>query len=125
MAAVALGGALGGIARHLILMAVAARFGHAATGTFAVNASGAFVIGLVAGALYLRVAITGEPMTIWLLLVTGILGSYTTVSAFALETLQMLERENYMPALVNVLASVGVCLGCAAAGYAATSWVFG
>ena len=54
----------------------------------------------------------------WLLLATGFLGSYTTVSSFALQTLALARDGESRAALGNVALSVGLCLGAVALGFA-------
>ncbi len=108
---VALGGALGGVSRHYVSGAVAARLGEAFPwGTLAVNASGAALIGLLAGAV--------DRGGAWLFLAVGMLGAYTTVSTFALQTLSLWRGGARRHAAVNMALSLGLCLALAAAGWA-------
>lgn len=107
-------GALGGIAaiaRFLLDGAVAARapvgFPY---GTLAVNLSGAFALGLLAG-----LALDGDPM---LLAGTAALGSYTTFSTWMFESQRLAEDGQWRPAAVNVLASLAVGILAAALGNA-------
>jgi CrcB protein len=84
IAATAAGGALGAVLRLLVSTSFANRFGPGFPwGTFAVNVSGAFVVGIV-----LQLAVTRADFSPYLrvFLATGILGGYTTFSAFAYET---------------------------------------
>ena len=53
----------------------------------------------------------------WLLLATGFLGSYTTVSSFALQTLALARGGENRSALGNIVLSVGLCLGAVALGF--------
>ncbi len=112
------GGAIGGIARLLISNDVAARFGHAAYGTFAVNVSGATLIGIGAG----LIGIPGtEPASfLWLLLISGILGSYTTVSSFSLQTLQLVHDKRTSAAMLNIVGTFMACIGAAAIAWCLT-----
>jgi len=115
---VAAGSAAGGMARHWLSGAVARRIGETFPwGTLAVNASGAFAIGLVAA-----LVAGGSPYAVrdetWLLGVVGFLGSYTTVSSFSLQTLALLREGETGRAAGNIAASVGLCLGGAALGLA-------
>ena len=108
---VALGGALGGVSRHYVSGAVAARLGEAFPwGTLAVNASGAALIGLLAG--------VAERGGAWMFLAVGVLGAYTTVSTFALQTLSLWRGGAWGRAVVNMALSLGLCLALAAAGWA-------
>jgi len=100
--AVMAGAALGGLARYLVVSTLAARMGSRFPwGTFAVNVTGCFLIGLVSTVLVERSA-----SPVWgLLLVTGILGGYTTFSAFGWETVQLSRQGEHLLALANVLGS--------------------
>ncbi|MDO7707661.1 MAG: CrcB family protein, partial [Loktanella sp.] len=78
---VAIGGALGAVARYLVGLAVAFPLG-----TLAVNVLGSFAIGLV-WALF-----AARGLQAWLpLVMTGFLGGFTTFSAFSLDTLRLVE----------------------------------
>jgi len=114
---VALGGALGSVLRWAV-----GGWVHAALptstfpwGTFSVNALGSFAIGALLG-LALERALVSPPMR--LLLVTGVLGGFTTFSAFSFETLQLL-RDGQWPAAVGYsLGSVALGLFAAFGGWA-------
>lgn len=85
--AVALGGAVGGALRYGVSGWVGRRVGETFPwGTLAVNASGAFVIGLLLGALPRLGERAGS---LWLVLAVGLLGSYTTVSSLSLQAVLM------------------------------------
>ena len=72
-------------------------------GTFIINISGSLVMGLIAGYL----AFKGGASQPWrLFLMTGILGGYTTFSAFSLDTALLYERGEIGAALFYVLGSV-------------------
>lgn len=73
-------------------------------GTFAANLIGGFAMGLLAGWLARGGQGAGEPLR--LLLGVGLLGGFTTFSAFSLETMLMIERGQGMLALGYALASV-------------------
>lgn len=117
---IAVGGAAGGLARFWISGAVGKRFGEAFPwGTLIVNVSGATAIGLLAG--FALAPDTHEPRfaTAWALLAIGILGSYTTVSTFSLQTLALFQSGETARASLNILASTGLCIAGAAAGFLA------
>ena len=118
---VALGGSLGGVARFSLSGLVARRWGEAFPwGTLVVNVTGCALIGVLAA---LFMPGPDEPPvhpSLWLVLVTGILGSYTTVSSFSLQTMALLRAGETRLALTNVAASLGLCLLAAAAGLMAT-----
>ena len=98
------GGGLGASLRHTVNMACAKTFGTAFPyGTFIINISGSIVMGLIAGYL----AFKGEATQPWrLFLMTGILGGYTTFSAFSLDAALLYERGEIGLALFYVLGSV-------------------
>lgn len=105
MLLVALGGAIGSVARYKLSGFVLQhtldwRF---PTGTFAVNVLGCLVAGILAG-LVERHGFFSEDTR--LLLFTGLLGGFTTFSAFGLETMFLLKRGDLMVAGANVLVSV-------------------
>lgn len=82
--AVALGGALGSVARYAVSNLFFQRLGVGFPwGTFAINVSGAFVIGVV---MQLAATRVGLSPVVRLFVATGVLGGYTTFSAFAYET---------------------------------------
>ena len=98
------GGGLGASLRHLVNVVCARGLGTAFPwGTFIINISGSLVMGLIAGYL----AFKGEASQPWRLFVmTGILGGYTTFSAFSLDAALLYERGEIASALFYVLGSV-------------------
>jgi fluoride exporter len=101
---VMLGGAFGSGARHLAGRATLAWFGPGYPwGTLAVNLIGGFLMGLLAGGLA-RFGNGGEQWR--LLLGVGVLGGFTTFSAFSLDAMVMIERGDWTLALGYILASV-------------------
>lgn len=99
-----LGGAFGAGGRHLVGRATLAAFGpNYPWGTLAVNLIGGLLMGLLAGGL-VRFGAAGEQWR--LLLGVGVLGGFTTFSAFSLDAMLMLERGDWGTALGYVLASV-------------------
>lgn len=101
---VMLGGAVGAGARHLTGRAALALWGPAFPwGTLIVNLVGGLAMGLLAGWLAAR---TSGDEALRTLLGVGLLGGYTTFSAFSLETVTMLQRGDYAVALLYILASV-------------------
>ncbi|MES2442943.1 MAG: fluoride efflux transporter CrcB [Pseudomonadota bacterium] len=101
---VMLGGAFGAGARHLAGSATLAAFGPGYPwGTLAVNLIGGLLMGMLAGSL----ARFGQGGEQWrLLLGVGVLGGFTTFSAFSLDAMVMIERGDWMAALGYILASV-------------------
>ncbi len=108
--AVAVGGALGSMARFWLAGAMAAltspRFPW---GTLLINVLGSFVLGLV-GSLTLSPARVGMHPDIRIFLMTGICGGFTTFSAFSLQTLELLQGGEIVPALGYAVGSVVLCV---------------
>lgn len=96
LAFVALGGALGAVLRALATLAWPAPWG-----VLAVNVLGSFLIGLVAVWL---------PPRLWPFVVTGLLGGFTTFSAFSLDALRLLEGGRPGAAALYVGGSVALSL---------------
>lgn len=114
---VAAGSALGGLARFAISGLVARTVGETFPwGTMTVNVTGCFLIGICA-ALADGAVFFDQPDR-WPLLVSGVLGSYTTVSSFSLQTLALVRDGEWPRALGNVLLSLGLCLAAVVAGMA-------
>ncbi|MCW5550014.1 MAG: CrcB family protein [Opitutaceae bacterium] len=110
------GSALGGLARHLLGGWVDRRTGGGFPfGTLAVNVSGALVIGLVAGVQWEAV---GDPALVRQFLMYGLLGGYTTVSTFSLNTLNLLQTGAWSRAAANIAGSFFLCLGAVRLGLA-------
>jgi CrcB protein len=99
-----IGGGLGASLRHTVNISCARCMGTSFPyGTFIINITGSIVMGLIAGYL----AFKGEASQPWrLFLMTGILGGYTTFSAFSLDTAVLYERGEIGLALFYVLGSV-------------------
>lgn len=112
---VALGSSFGGVARFFVSGLVARAFGETFPwGTMVVNVTGAFTIGALS-ALGEAHALFTRPEA-WPLVVTGFLGSYTTVSSFSLQTLALLRDGEWPRALGNTVLSLVLCLAAVAAG---------
>jgi CrcB protein len=101
---VMLGGAFGAGARHLVGRATLGWFGpNYPWGTLAVNLIGGLLMGMLVGSL----ARFGQGGEQWrLLLGVGVLGGFTTFSAFSLDIMVMLERGDWATALGYILISV-------------------
>jgi fluoride exporter len=106
-----LGGGLGALGRWGFTLVVT-RWFHAAwpLATFGVNVLGGFAIGFIAG--HLIKSGNSAPISDgWrLFLVTGLLGGFTTFSAFSLETAKMIEAGDLHSAVFYSLASVVLCV---------------
>ena len=109
---VAAGGACGAVLRYCVqALTSGAEFPW---GTLVVNIAGCLAIGLAIGAF---AGVTwfedvGRPF-----LVAGVLGGFTTFSAFSVDTVLLWEQGRVVPAVVYVLSSVACCLLAAALGY--------
>ncbi|PZO05159.1 MAG: fluoride efflux transporter CrcB [Alphaproteobacteria bacterium] len=103
---VAFGGALGSMARYGVGVAATRILPGAAMpwGTVAVNLVGGLLMGLLTGWLALRGGVAQE--SVRLFAAVGVLGGFTTFSAFSLETVLMLERRQFCLAALYVGLSV-------------------
>jgi fluoride exporter len=101
-----LGGGLGAAARHgvnvLSVLYLGTRY---PVGTFCINVLGSMLVGILAGGMALRINL---PADLRLFLVTGIIGGFTTFSAFSLETGLLYQRGETVAAVSYATASV-VC----------------
>ena len=110
---VALGGALGSVARYLaVQLLMRFHLQPFPLGTMAVNIIGSFIIGV----LMARFA-EADSASARLFLVTGILGGFTTFSAFSWDTLSLVQRGAWGQAAIYVAASVALSLVAVALGW--------
>jgi fluoride exporter len=108
--AVALGGAIGSVGRFWLTGVMMALTGpRFPWGTLLINVLGSFVIGLVAGFTLTTDRIAMHP-DIRIFLMTGICGGFTTFSAFSLQTLELLQSGDTVPALGYAIGSVLLCV---------------
>ncbi len=108
---IAMGGALGSMARYASNNIVAGWLGaHFPWGTLFINVLGSFVIGVFA-------ALTGPGGRLFVLV--GICGGFTTFSSFSLQTLDLLRAGALGRAAFNVAGSVALCLAAVAIGHLA------
>jgi CrcB protein len=108
--AVAVGGAIGSMARFWVAGFMAELTGpRFPWGTLLINVSGSFIIGLVGG-----ITLTPERVMIHpdirIFLMTGFCGGFTTFSAFSLQTLELLQGGEIVPALGYAVGSVVLCV---------------
>jgi CrcB protein len=107
---IALGSAIGGVARYWCSGVAARLFGETFPwGTLIVNITGSFIIGFFA-------TLTGPDGRIFAgstmrqFVMMGLLGGYTTFSSFSLQTLALAQGNQWLEAGGNILASVVLCL---------------
>ena len=99
-----LGAGIGGALRHGVNLAAARLLGYGFPyGTIIVNVLGSFLMGLLAGYFAYR---TGLSQHLRLFLTTGLLGGFTTFSAFSLDAVLLIERHAYWSAPAYMLGSV-------------------
>ena len=103
-----LGAGIGGALRHGVNVGAVRLFGYNFPfGTLIVNIVGSFVMGLLAGYFAFR---PGIAQHMRLFLTTGILGGFTTFSAFSLDTALLIERHAYWLAAAYVAGSVAASI---------------
>ena len=103
------GGVVGAMARYLMVVWLNGGLSGSGFpyGTLAVNAAGCFLIGLVVG-----FAETHKPLSpeVQAFLLVGVLGGFTTFSAFGLDTIRLFRDQAYLAGSANVLLQVAVGL---------------
>ncbi|WP_026381025.1 fluoride efflux transporter CrcB [Afifella pfennigii] len=114
---VAAGGAVGAAGRHLVsgsaLKLLGPGFPH---GTLIVNVVGSFLMGLLVAWLALRATHAGTNLRLFL--ATGVLGGFTTFSAFSLDVVLLWERGQIEKALLYAVISVAISVTALVAGLA-------
>lgn len=106
---IAMGGAIGSVLRYAAGRGMTLWLGAAFPyGTLLVNIAGSFAIGLLAS--WFAAKGSADDSALRLLLITGVLGGFTTFSAFSLDTVLLWERGQAPLAALYVLLSVGVSL---------------
>jgi CrcB protein len=112
---VGVGGFAGSILRYAVGTWIGGRMSTAfPVGTFVINLSGSFLLGLVMGLGETRVL----PPPVRPLVAIGFIGGYTTFSTFTYETARLLEQGSLLAAGANALGSVLLGLAAALAGLA-------
>jgi CrcB protein len=111
--AVALGGAVGSVARYLVGIGAGRLFGtDFPWGTLIINITGSFVIGLFAGLFATR---WNLPQAARIFLIVGFCGGYTTFSTFSLDSFYLIERGEFASTaaymVASALLSVGALIG--------------
>jgi CrcB protein len=118
---VALGGALGAVARYAVYNAAASGKASAQLATFVINATGALAIGV----LYVVITQRGglQPYGQQLLTV-GFLGAFTTYSTYSLDAVRLLEQGQVGTAILYLLGTLLVCLAATWLGVSLTRQMF-
>ena len=119
---VALGGAVGSVARYVIAVVVPTRPGAFPAGTLLVNVSGSILIGFLMRYGLESISASAETR---LLLVTGFCGGYTTFSAFSYETARLLEDGQWTRGVAYIAASVVLSIAGTFAGFAIARGMLG
>ena len=112
------GGAVGSALRYCLTGLVQRNITSFPLGTLAVNVVGCLAIGFLSE----RFAAAGDP-DLRLAVLVGVLGGFTTFSAFSLETLHMIQARQMGLALLNIGGSVALCLFSVWAGQQAARWM--
>ena len=110
---VALGGAAGAVLRYAVGRLAITYLGPSTVlGTFLVNVTGSFVLGL-----FITLALERSPFPVntrlVLMIAVGLLGSYTTFSTFSFESIRLIESGYMMRAGLSILGNVVLSLGAA------------
>ena len=111
---VATGGALGASLRFVSSSFFNLFFPNLPIGTLFVNVLGSFIIGLLINTLEMR---SSSEVFIKYFLIIGVLGSYTTFSAFSYEVIELYNNKKLILSIIYILASVFSCIVAAYAGY--------
>lgn len=110
------GGALGTLARYLVSLLTLPISGHLPWGTIIINITGSLLIGFF-GTLTLAHGRFPVSENIRLFVMIGFCGGYTTFSSFSLQTLDLLRSGAPGRAMVNVVASMILCVTAVAVGH--------
>jgi fluoride exporter len=114
---VALGGALGSIARYGISVVTARIWGSAFPwGTILINVAGSFIISFFGTLTNIGGPLPAGP-GLRIFVVVGFCGGFTTFSSFSLQTLELARGNEWLGAFGNVVLSVVLCLLAVAAGH--------
>lgn len=108
-------GAIGAVLRYALSRAFPVRPGHLPGGILIVNVLGSGLAGALIG-LAERAELTGD---LRLILVTGFCGGLTTFSTWSVETIELFDGGRWRAAILNVLVTLVLGLGAAAAAYLA------
>jgi CrcB protein len=114
---IAIGSALGGVARYWCSGVAARLIGETFRGTIIVNIVGCFIIGFFATITGPDGRVFADTLTRQFVMI-GLLGGYTTFSSFSLQTLALVQDGEWLLASANIALSVIACLLAVWAGYA-------
>lgn len=118
----AMGGAIGAAGRYLVGVGAIRLLGTGFPwGTLIVNVVGSLIMGMMIEAFALRYSVSNEVRTF---LATGILGGFTTFSAFSLDMATLIERKAQGLAVIYLGASVGLSILALFAGLAIARVIF-
>lgn len=107
--AVAVGGALGSVARYLVGIGAGKLFGtDFPWGTLIINITGSFLMGVLAGLFATR---WNLPQAARIFLTVGICGGYTTFSTFSLDSFYLIERGELVASAAYMVGSVVLSVG--------------
>ena len=117
------GGLVGAVLRYLLGTWVQGVAGSTAFpyGTLAVNAAGCLVIGITVGIAEARQPLSDEARAF---LVIGLLGGFTTFSAFGIDTVRLIRDGAYLAGSANVLLQVAIGLSAVVAGLSLSQWAY-
>jgi fluoride exporter len=119
---ICLGGAVGTGARYLFSTAMTRAFGNFPFGTLGVNVLGSFLASVL---MVLALEKSALAPDLRLILVTGVMGGFTTYSSFNYETIRQLQDGAWPVALTYVVATLLGCLLAGWAGLTLARWIFG
>ena len=119
---VGVGGFLGASMRYLAAAWVQNAIGSAGFpyGTLAVNAAGCLLIGLVVGFFEARQPLSSEAQAF---VIVGVLGGFTTFSAFGMDTIRLVRDGAYLAGSANVVLQVAIGLSAVAVGLRLGQWI--
>lgn len=101
---VGIGGVIGSLLRYLLSNLILNIWGEGfPIGTFLINLSGAFLLGLITSSLVIPKKLHPNLLAA---ISTGVIGSYTTFSTFCLETVQLIESEHYFKGFLYIFISL-------------------
>ncbi|WP_411823950.1 fluoride efflux transporter CrcB [Leptospira sp. 'Mane'] len=114
---IGLGGFAGTIGRYALSTMINQQMKSFLLGTFAVNAIGSLLIGIIYGLGESRDWMNPQTRT---LLASGFCGGFTTFSAFAFENVRLIESNSFLGSIAYMIASVSVCILVGYIGYQLT-----